>query len=42
MVNSKLHLLEWNGVALGYQSLQVALALRKIQADTEKESPLTS
>jgi len=26
VVNSKLHLLEWNGVALGYQSLQLALA----------------
>jgi hypothetical protein len=28
----KLHILGWNGVALDYQSLQLALALREKQA----------
>jgi hypothetical protein len=33
--NLELHFLEWKEVASGFQSLQMALALRKIQAGTE-------
>ena len=40
--NSKLQLLGWNGVALDYRWLRMALAWMEIAAGTIKESPLTS
>jgi hypothetical protein len=37
MASPKLHLLGWNGVTLGYQSLQLALA--RVKLEKQKRRP---